>query len=65
MEIRKYPYRAYVINQMGKPKSVLFVRASGLPSRYDQGDVTNKGKTYPLDHIFRTKEDATKAVAKR
>lgn len=56
MEIRTYPYRAWVLNQMGKPKSVLFVERAGLPSRRDLGDVTNKGKIYPIDKIFPTKE---------
>lgn len=58
MEIRAYPYRAWVLNQMGKPKQVTFVEAAGMPSRKDAGDVTSKGKTYPLTSIFASKEEA-------
>lgn len=58
MEIRTYPYRAWVLNQMGKPKRVTFVEAANLPSRKDAGDVTRKGKIYALASIFSSKEEA-------
>jgi hypothetical protein len=62
VQIRTYPYRAWVLNQLNKPKRVLFTEANNLPSRYDQGDLTKKGKVYALADIFPSKEAAlTKA----
>ena len=66
MEIRTYPYRAWVLNQNNIPKRVEFVERTDSISHIDHGDTTRKGRRYAKEDIFYTKEAAeAKAIAKR
>lgn len=66
MQIRTYPYTAWVINQMNKPKRVTFIGPIGLPGKYDPGDVASRRKkAYALKDIYPTREAALEAIASK
>ena len=58
MEIRTYPYDAWVLNQHGLPKKVRLYGPTGLPGKGDTGDMAKKGKVYLLADLYPSKETA-------
>ena len=58
MELRTYPYDAWVLNQHGLPKKVRLYGPTGLPGKGDTGDMAKKGKVYLLADLYPSKETA-------
>lgn len=60
-ESRIYPRQVWVLQPSMKPIEVTVVKGYSSWNRVDYGDITEKGKIYPLSDIFPTKDAAIQA----